>query len=216
MKNNTMFTIDLLKGHGVPPKSGPMGLLIILITILIPAALALTLYGLYHNNKVVTNIKQQNVLKIEEDISELSESLKNKRELDQKKYFYNTCLSEVKTSMKKYKQWSPVLALLLEEMPSSVVLNSIKVEQERVAKNTSGPIDLLNSEKVIITKLVLEISKQDQGDYAEQVKDFRNRLYASSSFGSKLDNIVFSREAGHVNGVETISYKIECLFKPGI
>ncbi|MBN2590527.1 MAG: hypothetical protein JXA96_11755 [Sedimentisphaerales bacterium] len=216
INNDAIFTIDLLKGQGIPPKSSPVGLLIIVSSALIPVFLAITFYGLYNNNKIVTKIKQQDVLKLEADILELSEALETKRNLDRKVFFYNTCLSEVKSSIKKYKQWSPVLAILLEEMPSSVLLKNLKVEQEKVRKNSLGTIDPLNAKDVIVTKLVLQISNREQGDYAEQVKEFRNRLYASSALSSKLENIISTREAKQNNGIETISYKIECLFKPEI
>jgi hypothetical protein len=216
IKNDDMFTIDLLKGRGIPPRTGPGGLLIIMVTAVIPVAMAILFYGLYHDSKVVTRIKQNDVLKLEADIAELAGSLKVKRDLERKKLFYNTCLSEVKSSISKFNQWSPVLAILLEEMPSSVQLKNLEVEHEKVRKNPSGIPDPLKPNDITVTKLVLNISNREQGDYSEQVKDFRNRLYASSALGSKLENITFSREANQNNGIETISYKIECLFKPGI
>ena len=211
-----MFKIDLLKGQGIPPRTGPGGLFIILVTAIMPVALAICLYGLYYNSKVVATIKQSDVSKLEADISELSDAVQVKQMLERKKFFYNSCLAEVKTSLEKYKQWSPVLGILLEEMPTSVVLKNLEVKHEMVRKNKPGAVDPLSTQDIMVTKLVLKITNRDEGDYSEQVKDFRNRLYASSELGSKLENIIFSREANQREGMETISYKIECLFKPEI
>ena len=214
INNNTMFSIDLLKGKGLPPKSGPVGMLLILSTALVPVFLSIVIYGLYSNNKVISRIKQQDMLQLEEDISELSGALTIKRNLERQKFFYDSCLNEVKSSIKDYKQWSPVLAILYEEMPSSILLKNLEVKHERIANNPSGVIDPFNTKQIMVTKLIFKISNSQEGDYSEQVKDFRNKLFASSALGPKLDNIVFSREANKNNGMETISYKIECLFKP--
>lgn len=219
INNNAMFQIDLLKGQGIPQKSEPMGILIGIATAFVPVVLAIILYGMYSHNVIVTKFKQQDVVKLEQNISKLSGALETQKNLDRKRHFYNTCLSEVKSSIDKYTQWSPMLAILLEEMPSSIVLKGLEVQHEKVQKNSSGEKDIfnpLNSQEMTVTKLILKISNKGEGDYAEQVKDFRNRLYASPAFGSKLENIVFSRETEQNNGIETISYKIECLFKPEI
>ncbi len=216
IKKDAIFTIDLLKGQGIPQKNDTGGMLIMMITAILPVFFGVFLYYLYNNSKVATRIKQNDVLKLEENISELSGAVTIKRNLEKRKFFYNSCLSEVKSSIGKYKQWSPVLAILIEEMPSSVQLKNLEVDHEKVRKNTSGTIDPFNSTDIEVTKLVLKITNKEQGDYLEQVKDFRNRLYASSELGSKLENITFSREANQNNGIETVSYKIECIFKPEI
>lgn len=216
IKNDAMFTIDLLKGHGVPPSSGPAGLMIVIATSLVPVLLAVFSYGLYHNNDVVTKIEEQKVLKIEDKISGLAGALETKKSLERKKVFYNSCLYEVKSSIRKYSQWSPVLSILLEEMPSSVVLTGLEVDHEMVQKSNAGPnepISPLNTINVNVTKLKIQIRNNGQGDYAKDVKDFRNRLYESPALGSKLEDIIFSREAEQRDGIETISYEIECVFK---
>jgi hypothetical protein len=214
IKNNAMFKIDLLKGLGIPPRSGPVGLTIILITFIVPVFAAILLYGLYHNSRIMTRIKQQDVLNLEADIAELSDALKIKKNLEREKIFYNTCISEVNSSVRKYSQWSPVLSLLLDEMPSSVVLEALEVEKKNVQKKV--PVGKSNKLKIIdlpLTKLILQVGNREKGDYGEQIKDFRNRLYDSPAFGSKLEDIIFSRQAKQDDGVETISYKIECMFK---
>lgn len=217
IKNNAMFAIDLLKGTGIPPKSEPVGFIIIAVTILVPLVFAVSLFGFYYQSKVAAKIKQQDVLKLEKSISKLSGAVEIKQNLEKQKLFYNTCLSEVKSSVRKYSQWSPVMAMLLEEMPSSVALKGLEVEHEKIKKETPKKKDKSSkteTTEMIMTKLILQITNQDQGDYLEEVKDFRNRLYSSPVFGSKLQNIVFSRQAEQSDGKETISYQIECIFKP--
>ena len=66
---------------------------------------------------------------------------------------------------------------------------------------------------VPVTKLILLVSNQGQGDSDEEVKSFRDRLYASSVLGSKLQDIAFSRSSEKNDGKEKVSYQIECMFK---
>ena len=88
VKNKGMFTIDLLKGQGIPTKSGPAGITIALITAIVPAVIALSLYGLHLNNKVVTKIRQQDIQKLEAKTSELSGAVEMKKALEKEKVLY--------------------------------------------------------------------------------------------------------------------------------
>ncbi len=215
IKNRNMFTIDLLKGQGIPPKSGPAGIAIALITAAVPAIIALSLYGLYLHNNVVTKIKQQDIIKLQDKAAELSEDVKMLKKFDKEKFFYKACLSEVETSIGKFYQWSPILVTLVDDMPDSVVLTEFEADRERIKKQFP---DKSLSEKDIVdktaAKMVLQVINDGQGDYGEEIKDFRNRLYASPVLGPKLENIVFSRKVEDNSGRETVFYQVECLFKP--
>lgn len=215
VKNKTLFTIDLLKGRGIPPKSGPTGLAIAVITALVPVIIAITLYGLHRNNEVVTKLQKKEVLKLEEKTAKLSDAVTMQKTLEKEKVLYKACLEEVKASVGKFHQWSPVLVTLAEEMPDSVVLTELEVEQKNVPKEVpkKDKPGKMTTIDVTITKLIIWINNQGQGDYDEQVKDFKDRLYASDSLGSKIDKITFSRSAEENDGTELVSYRIECLFK---
>jgi hypothetical protein len=215
VKNKTLFTIDLLKGRGIPPRSGPVGLTIAVITVLVPLIIAITLYGLHRNNKIVTEVQKKEILKLQEKTAKLSDAVTVQKTLEKEKVLYKTCLEEVKASIDKFYQWSPVLVTLAEEMPDSVVLTDLQVEHKSVLKEIpkkNNP-DRMTTVDVAVTKLIIWINNQGQGDYDEQVKDFRDRLYASDSLGSKIDQITFSRDAENNNGTELVSYRIECSFK---
>ncbi|MBN1974828.1 MAG: hypothetical protein JW787_14405 [Sedimentisphaerales bacterium] len=215
INNESMFTIDLLKGQGIPSRNKPIGAAIVLITSVVPLLIAISLCGLHWHSKVVTRLKQHDIQKLAANISQLSDAVAIKRDMERKKSFYNTCLTEVKSSIGKFTQWSPVMSILIEEMPASVILTGLEVEHERMKKPVSNNNQSNSAETkdVTVTKLVLQVSNQGQGDYGKQIKDFRERLYASPVLGSKLDKIDFSRKAVEKDGMETISYQIECLFK---
>jgi hypothetical protein len=215
-QNRITFTIDLLKGRGIPLKSGPCGIIIVLITALLPAVVAVSLYSMYQHNKVVTKMKRQNVLQLRDKTADLSDAVKMKNSLENEKVLCSACLSAVKTSLAKFDQWSPVLETLAQELPASVVLTNLSVKQDSIQKEVPKEDDPKKKIKISVpvTKLILKINNQGQEDCREEVKEFRDRLFASSVLGARLQNIVPNRKTERVDGKETVSYEIECLFKP--
>lgn len=212
INDRNLFTIDLLKGRGIPPRSGPARIIIAMTTVLVPMFIALVLFGLYLHNEVEAKINQQEVVKIQDKTFEYSSDVKMQKNLEREAFLYGSCLAEIKKHIGKYYQWSPVLVTLIHEMPDSVVLTGLNVEHEIIQQEApkENPVNM-----TAITKLVVKVSNLGQGGYDEEIKDFRNRLYASSMFGSKLKDIAFSRQTQDEGGKETISYQIECILKPG-
>jgi hypothetical protein len=215
INNRIIFTIDLLKGRGIPLRSGPVRIIIALITALVPAVIAISLYSLYQHNEVVTKTKQQDMIRFRDKTADLSDAVKMKNTLESEKVLYRACLSEVRASIEKFNQWSPVLTTLAEELPDSVVLTNLAVEQDSIEKEVPKEDDPGKRIKinVPVTKLILKVNNQGQEDCREEVKEFRDRLFASSVLGPKLQDIVPNRKTESVDGKETVSYEIECLFK---
>ena len=217
IQNRCVFTIDLLKGQGIPLRNGPAGFIIASITAIVPVVIAFSLYGLYQNNMIVTKFKKQDLLRLEDKTAALSDAVKMQKNLEKEKGFYKSCLSEVKGSIGKFSQWSPVLTTLTEEMPPSVILTNLSVKLVSIEKEVPKPDDPKKTIKVNVpvTRLLLKVNNQGQEDCSEEVKEFRDRLYTSSVLGQKLQGIpVFSRKSARDGGKEIVSYEIECMLKP--
>ena len=43
-RNEVLFTIDLLKGQGIPPKSGPAGIAIAVVTAIVPVIFVIMIF----------------------------------------------------------------------------------------------------------------------------------------------------------------------------
>ena len=54
-----MFTIDLLKGQGIPIKSRPEGIVIAAVTLAVPIIIAVIIFSFYLNNSIVISIQRQ-------------------------------------------------------------------------------------------------------------------------------------------------------------
>jgi hypothetical protein len=215
-ENMSIFKIDLLKGKGIPPKSGPTGIVIAAITAFIPVVIAMTLLGQHLHNKVTMKIKQQDIIKLEARTEKLSDAVEMQKSLEKEKVFYNACLTDVKTSIEKYTQWSPVLMTIVKNMPASVVLTDLLVEQDSVEKDVPKKDDPSKTlpMKVLVTKLLLRISDKGQGNCDKAVKEFRDKLGSSPVLAPKLENIVPSQKSEKSDGMDVVSYELNCLFRP--
>ncbi len=60
-----MFTIDLLKGQGVPMKSSPVGIAIAAVTVVVPLIVAIVMFGFYLSDKTTTLVKKQEIARFQ-------------------------------------------------------------------------------------------------------------------------------------------------------
>jgi Tfp pilus assembly protein PilN len=214
----TIFTIDLLKGEGIPFKSGPAGVVLAVITAAVPIVIAIILGGLYLNNKVVMSLKAGEITSLEKKVDELSDVIEQQRALEREKFHYNVCLSEVKSTIGKFDQWSPVLTTLVENMPRSVVLTELEVEQNIVKKKVPDkekPGKMIEVDAPVTTMRVT-VSDSSRADSDQAVKEFRDYLCSSSFLGPKLEKADVSKESGTLGGQDVVYYVINCVFKAGI
>ncbi len=213
-----MFTIDLLKGQAIPPKSRPGGLAIMVMTAVVPIAVAMGMFILYLNNDVDVSVREKETARLDIEIGKLSGAVKLKNALEEERAMYRKCLSEVKSSIGKHTQWSPVLTTLMENMPDSVVLTSLEIMHDSVKKKVPKKDNPKKKVEVSVPVRILRLSVAGghQSNCNRVVKDFMDRLWASDSLGPKLEKIRHSQKDVKLNDRKLVSYEISCLFKPGM
>ncbi len=210
-----MFTIDLLKGQGIPMKSSPGGIAIAGVTVAVPMTMAIIMLGFYLNDRTQVSIKKQEIVRCQAEIDKLSGAVQLQNSLEKEKIIYANCLSEVKSSISKYIQWSPVLVTIVENMPDSVRLTALEVKQRSVRKKfpkKDNPQEMI--EKTVPVRILqMSVSGSPGYDCDKVVRDFRNHLRSSAFLGPQLENIRVSQESETLEGRDVASYEIECVFK---
>ncbi|MHC4488444.1 MAG: PilN domain-containing protein [Planctomycetota bacterium] len=213
-----MFTVDLLKGHGIPLRSGPGGIAIAAVTVAIPIIGAIAMFGLYLHNRIIVSVQQGEIVRWEAKIAKLSDAVELHESLEKEKVVYADCLSEVKSSLDRYTQWSPVLATLVESMPNSVVLTDLEVRQHFVKREVpqKGNPEKMIDIDVPVRTLRMSVRGRPQYNCDNAVRDFQDRLRSSDFLGPRLENITVSQESDTLEGREIVSYEIDCVFRAGL
>ena len=212
---NTVFKIDLLKGQGVPFRNGPVDIALAVISVVVPIVLVITIVGLYMHNKVVISQKQKEITTLTEKTDKLSDAVEQQKRLEMEKIHYGVCLSEVKSSIEKFSQWSPILTTLVENMPNSVVLTKLEVEQDTLKKKVPGKDnpDIMEEIDTYVTTMRVTVSDSSLSNSDKAVKEFHDYICSSALLGPKLDKVGVSKESGTLEGEDVVYYLIDCVFK---
>jgi Tfp pilus assembly protein PilN len=213
-----MFTIDLLKGRGVPAKSRPRNIAIGAAAVVAPIIIAIAMSGFYFRDKVAISIKKDAIANYKTKIAGMSDVIELQKSFDQQKKTYNNCLSEVSDNLDRHTQWSPVLVTLVKNMPESVILTSLDVKQRstkiKVPKK-DDPKTMIDA-AVPLRTLQMTVVGKPQSNSDEAIRDYSERLRSSSLLGPRLENIRIAQGVAKLKEEEVTSYQIDCIFKPGM
>lgn len=211
-----MFTIDLLKGQGIPAKAGPEGILFGVLASAVPLILGLAMFGFYISDKIVTSVMEKEIANYEASMSRLSEAAELQKSYEKEKDAIERCLSEVASSIGNHCQWSPVLATLAENMPDSMVLTKLEVKQSSVKKKVPRKDDpkKMVDVSVPVRTMHMSLCGTSEDNYDQEVRDFRNRLRFSELLVSRLQDIRVAQGVDKLDGRAVVSYEIDCIFKP--
>ena len=188
------------------------------VAVAVPLIVAMVMLGVYLRNRIILSIEKQKITRCEADIGKLADAVKQQESFERDRSVFSTCLSEIKSSVGGYTQWSPVLAVVVENMPDSVVLTGLDVKQHSIKKKVpkkDDPNKTVDVE-VPVRTLRISVSTKTQANSDEAVRNFRARLISSALLGPRLDNITVSQEAGEPGGESVVIYQIDCIFKPGM
>ena len=217
-----MFAIDLLKGQGRPARTKPQGVAIFVATFTVPMLIAILMAGYYYRNKVVLSVHKQNIAGYVTQTERLADALKLREAWEKDKSAISGCLADVADSIGRHTQWSPVLVAIVQNLPESVVMNSLEVRQSSVKRKAvvKASLEKDNKDKqadtsVAVRTLKLRVSGNPSYDCDREIKAFRDRLRASNVLGPKLEDVVIASQ-GHdtLDGREVVAYDIDCIFKP--
>ncbi len=218
-----MFTIDLLKGQGLPVRTRPKGIAIFVATCVVPVLVAILMASYYYKNKVVISISKQNIANYTTQIERLAETFKLKESWEKDKSNLSNCLSDVASSIGTHTQWSPIIVSLVQNLPNSVVLNGLEVKQALIKKKAAAggsaiaEKDNKDDTSVIVRTLRMRLCGTPNSDSDREIKAFRDRLLASNVIGTKLEDVIIASQTNDtLDGREVIAYDIDCIFKPGI
>lgn len=213
-----MFTIDLLKGQGVPAKSRPEGIAAIVVTISVPLAVAAVMFGSFFVNKIDISVTKNKIEHMQKELDSgiISEAVKKQIALEEETKILSGSMSEVTDAITYQTQWSPFLEAIVKNMPQSVVLKAIDVKKDnkKIKKVKEGKKDETIEVTVPIRILHLSLTSNQQSNFDQVVKSYRDSLLADPAVGPKLEDIKVAQEYDKVGDKNVISYEIYLVFNP--
>jgi len=213
-----MFTIDLLKGQGIPAKSHPRNIAVAAAAVVVPIIIAIVMFGFYLRNRIVISIQKNAIANYETKIAGLSDAIELQKSFEEKKGVYNNCLSEVSSSLDRHTQWSPVLVTLVKNLPDSVLLTELDVKQRSVRRKIpqkDDPQKMIDT-SVPVRTLHMTVAGRPESNCDDAIRDFSEVLRSSSLLGPRLEDIRISQGVCKLGEQEAVSYQIDCIFKPGL
>ncbi len=94
-----MYTIDLLKGQGIPIRTKPANIIVGVITLLVPVAISIVVLGYYLGNNVNLKIKQKQLADYKSNISKLTDIIDLQQTFQKEKTVITNGLNEVYSSL---------------------------------------------------------------------------------------------------------------------
>ena len=209
-----MFTIDLLKGQGIPMRVTLQAVAVVAAAALFPVIVGIAVFVYYTDTSVTLSVQQQQLAGYRAKTSKLSDDVVHKETLESEISDNRSCLSEVNSLAVTHYQWSPILATLVECMPESLVLRTLEVKDRSVKKEIQDPQNQHMVKEILVPAKTLVMNVQvASGPDSDAVEELQDKLYGSDVLGPMVENIVVSRQTEELDGRSVTSYDIDCLLR---
>jgi len=210
---NSLYTIDFLKGQGLPIRSKPGQIVRSSIPFLVLVIGAVFLASSYLSNQVLIHPLRAKLASYAED-TEFLEVAHFIQENQQQQNTIQGILTEVSQSVFYHRQWTPVLVEVIETLPETLILNHLAVQRQSLRQreqNAEGkPVD------VTWYQYTLEIgTESNQGLEANAIiQEFVHSLRTSDFLASQIDEMtVVSKQNEDNDSDNNMRYQIDCVFK---
>jgi hypothetical protein len=212
-----MYTIDLLKGEGIPIPARPGGIAMACTIVVIPLLLCFGLTSVYLDGQVVLSIEKDQLHKLEAASGALAGALEKKESLDREKTHALGVLADIKANLAGYNQWSQVVEAVVENLSDTLVLTRLEARKDMVRRKIPAPHDPTVRVDVSVPQRTLKLSVcgRQAGTALDAVQKLQEDLRTAPALGPMLDTITVSQNATMLDGQEAVMYELECVFKAG-
>lgn len=213
-----MFTIDLLRGKGVPAKIGPQGVAVAVVALAVPLIIALVMLGGFLRNRIVISIQTAEIANYDAKINQLADAVQLQKSFEKEKNTVNSSLAEVTSNIGEHIQWSPVLVTLVENMPGPVFLTKLDVKENSVKVKMPQKDDPKKTIETQVPAKTLQMSLLGSSPAGcdKEIRDFRDKLRVAIPTASRqqLEDIKVAQQVGKFEEKDAVSYEINFIFKP--
>lgn len=212
------YTIDLLKGEGLPIRSRPGGIAFACLVVVLPCLTAFGAVSVYMDSDIVVAIQKQQAKRLATAVETLADAVRKKEALDREKAEAVRVLSDVKAALGGRNQWSPILASLVESLSDTLILTKLEARRDTVRIKVPAQDDPTRKidTSVPVRALKICVCGKDKESSSEAVRRVQENLRSAPAIGPMLDTITVSQDATTLDGQEAVLYELNCMFKPVI
>jgi Tfp pilus assembly protein PilN len=205
-----MFTIDLRKGAGLPPKSRPILVGLAVVPFLIPLLGILVTAICWQENRTLIRTQQSVIHENQQKLSGLQDDLGQFRKTAEQTRLCFQKLNEVDKALELRIQTTPLFVELVGNLPEFLTLTKLNLERtERQKQVTAEKTDLVVQRKL---KMTISGPATDTTDMA--VRQYVQNLSLSPKLSGWVNTIqIISRNNESVNDQQFSLYEIECAMK---
>ena len=211
-----MFTIDLLKGRGLPVKVKPIMVALGTVPFVIPVLAAIIMAGHYTTTSIQIVRNREALDKLNRKIEQHAPDVRFSTEVNSRIAETNKGLAEVATAVRQYCQFTSVLQILVEELPDSILFKELGVKRTEESETINDPA---NPDKTMIVRYVrrtlqMSVCGLSSRSTDQAVQEYLRRLQNSDILGPIIERLDVISEKDHkLDGEDVTLYKIECKFK---
>ncbi len=210
-----MFSIDLLKGKGLPETIDLKRSILKALPILIPA-LAVTLFAsAYQHDKASLRDQRQILSSNQKQLALHTEDITEYNKINSKIKGMQKCLNDISKAMTYRVQVSEVFVELSQALPENIFVYEMNLDRKSIQEKIQNPDSGEVTQRLVVRRklnLVLCGYDADRSDAA--VQEYVNALKQSLLLAEIFTEIKPSaRQQGEVDGRPAIYYEIECILR---
>ncbi|MBW8002143.1 MAG: hypothetical protein FVQ80_08975 [Planctomycetes bacterium] len=208
-----MFTIDLMKGQGLPVKTDIKIMTATAIAFSVPCILLFLMVGSFFYSRIVIKTQTHSLKEHQARFEKLKPKVEQGKmqKAEQKKI--TLCLTETDDVIDKYVQWTQLMMLLSEHLPQEMVIGRLEVKLKTVSKRVPRKDDPDRKINIPVSARTLLINTYSFTNYDSDhaVKQFQQNLLASKWFKDNVQDIVVaSRRPENIDREDIIMYELNC------
>ncbi len=207
-----MFSIDLLKGKGLPHRSSPKRALMKAVSFLIPIMAVMAWAASYQHDCRLT-IEQKAAAEENQSVIEVaSKAIKTFQQINSSTADMNRCLDALTAALSYRVQVSDLLVAFVQNLPDEIIIYEVDIDREAVmekVKNTQK--NVMEQHLAVDREMKLTLCGFDSESSDQLVQDYVDRLKQSEMLSTVFADIKpTAQQRGVVDGRSATYYEIEC------
>jgi len=211
-----MFTIDLLKGSGIPLRSNPVRAGLRTLPFLVPLLLAAGLTAQYLHNNTLLAAGQSGMENIQRQIQRSQQDMTQYEDYVRQIAQQRNRLNEVAGAIGRHIQWSDAIRALSENLPDRIAIQQLDLKRTESRKKIADKKepDKLLTKTIIHRSLIIRVYGPQSLQTDKAVQSYLQQLQSSPAILAIIEDIqVSSRYEDNIDETNVAIYEIECLLK---